>query len=258
MDQVFQEEQAHLTQTYGKLLQIEQESAQALKARLDDAAGDRKSMMEELTWDFSGDVNTETYVEIESVHKIIDAYNLAIDMDTERLEKALLLKRQPYFAKVSLRFKPGAPARDVYIGVAGMTDERGRHFIVDWRSPVAEVYYNQESGRTSYEANGRTIECELLTRRQFDIDHDVLNGCFDTTIAIEDQLLLQSLARQRSDKLQDITTTIQKEQNLVVRHKDVPALLVNGIAGSGKTSVLLQRIAYLPVSYTHLTLPTKA
>lgn len=245
MDQVFQEEQAHLTETYGKLLQIEQESAQALKARLDDAAGDRKTMMEELTWDFSGDVNTETYVEIESVHKIIDAYNLAIDMDTERLEKALLLKRQPYFAKVSLRFKPGAPARDVYIGVAGMTDERGRHFIVDWRSPVAEVYYNQESGRTSYEANGRTIECELLTRRQFDIDHDVLNGCFDTTIAIEDRLLLQSLARQRSDKLQDITTTIQKEQNLVVRHKDVPALLVNGIAGSGKTSVLLQRIAYL-------------
>ena len=58
MDQVFQEEQAHLTQTYGKLLQIEQESAQALKARLDDAAGDRKSMTEELTWDFSGDVNT--------------------------------------------------------------------------------------------------------------------------------------------------------------------------------------------------------
>ena len=245
MDQVFQEEQAHLRETYGKLLQIEEESRSALQARLDEAAGDRGTMMEELTLDLSGEVNTETYVEIEAVHKIIDAYNLAIDMDTERLEKALLLKRQPYFAKVSLRFKPGAAPRDVYIGVAGMTDERGRHFIVDWRSPVAEVYYNQQSGHTSYEANGRTIGCELLTRRQFDIDHDVLNGCFDTTIAIEDQLLLHSLARQRSDKLQDITTTIQREQNLVVRHKDVPALLVNGIAGSGKTSVLLQRIAYL-------------
>lgn len=245
MDQVFQEEQAHLKETYGKLLQIEDESRSALQARLDEAAGDRSTMMEELTLDFTGEVNTETYVEIEAVHKIIDAYNLAIDMDTERLEKALLLKRQPYFAKVSLRFKPGAAPRDVYIGAAGMTDERGRHFIVDWRSPVAEVYYNQESGHTSYEANGRTISCELLTRRQFDIDHDVLNGCFDTTIAIEDRLLLQSLARQRSSKLQDITTTIQREQNLVVRHKDVPALLVNGIAGSGKTSVLLQRIAYL-------------
>lgn len=245
MDEVFAHEQEHLSKTYAKLVEIETQSAQALKERLGDATTDRKSMMEELTWDFTGEVNVETYVEIESMHKIIDAYNLSNDMDIERLDKAHLLKKQPYFAKVSLQFKPGAPARDVYIGTAGMTDERGRHFIVDWRSPVAEVYYNQASGHTSYEANGRTVECELVTRRQFDIDHDKLNGCFDTTIAIEDPLLLQSLARQRSDKMADITTTIQKEQNVVVRHKDVPAMLVNGIAGSGKTSVLLQRIAYL-------------
>ena len=245
MDEVFAHEQEHLSKTYAKLVEIETQSAQALKERLGDATTDRKSMMEELTWDFTGEVNVETYVEIESMHKIIDAYNLSNDMDIERLDKAHLLKKQPYFAKVSLQFKPGAPVRDVYIGTAGMTDERGRHFIVDWRSPVAEVYYNQASGHTSYEANGRTVECELVTRRQFDIDHDKLNGCFDTTIAIEDPLLLQSLARQRSDKMADITTTIQKEQNVVVRHKDVPAMLVNGIAGSGKTSVLLQRIAYL-------------
>ena len=245
MDEIFQQEQQHLSETYAKLLDIEVESAKALKERLGEATGDRKDMMEELTWDFTGEVNVETYVEIEAMHKIIDAYNLANDMDIQRLDKVTLLKKQPYFAKVSLQFRPNAPARDVYIGTAGITDEHGRHFIVDWRSPVAEVYYNQESGRTSYEANGRTIECELLTRRQFDIDHDKLNGCFDTTIAIEDPLLLQSLARQRSDKMADITMTIQKEQNVVVRHKDVPAMLVNGIAGSGKTSVLLQRIAYL-------------
>ncbi len=245
MDDIFEQEQEHLSKTYAKLVDIETQSAKALKERLGDAAGDRKSMMEELTWDFTGEVNVETYVEIESLHKIIDAYNLANDMDIEKLDKVHLLKKQPYFAKVSLQFKPGAPVRDVYIGTAGMTDDRGRHFIVDWRSPVAEVYYNQESGRTSYVANGRTVECDLVTRRQFDIERDKLNGCFDTTIAIEDPLLLQSLARQRSDKMADITTTIQKEQNVVVRHEDVPAMLVNGIAGSGKTSVLLQRIAYL-------------
>ncbi len=245
MDEVFAQEQEHLTKTYAKLVDIETQSAKALKERLGDAMGDRKSMMEELTWDFTGEVNVETYVEIESMHKIIDAYNLSNDMDIERLDRVQLLKKQPYFAKVSLQFKPGGPVRDVYIGTAGMTDERGRHFIVDWRSPVAEVYYNQASGRTSYIANGRTVECELVTRRQFDIEHDKLNGCFDTTIAIEDQLLLQSLARQRSSKMTDITTTIQKEQNVVVRHEDVPAMLVCGIAGSGKTSVLLQRIAYL-------------
>ena len=117
--------------------------------------------------------------------------------------------------------------------------------MVDWRSPVAETYYNQENGQTSYTVNGRTRTVELELRRQFDITRDHLNMYFDTTVAIEDSLLLGALRRHHSEKLKDITATIQREQNQVVRHADVPALLVNGIAGSGKTSVMLQRIAYL-------------
>ena len=244
-NEVFEQEQEHLTQTYAKLVQIERSASAKLQERMGQATGDRSSMMEELTLDFTGEVNVETYVEIEAIHKIIDAYNLANDMDIERMERAHLLRKQPYFAKVALKFKPGQPARDIYIGVAGMTDDDRHRFIVDWRSPVAEVYYNQASGKTSYQANGRTVECELETRRQFDIEHDKLNACFDTTVAIEDPMLLASLSHERSDKMADITATIQKEQNLVVRHEDVPVMLVNGIAGSGKTSVLLQRIAYL-------------
>lgn len=245
MDEVFEQEQQHLKETYGKLVEIERKSSTALQERMGQATGDRSDMMDELTLDLTGEVNVETYVEIEAMHKIIDAYNLANDMDIERMERAHLLRKQPYFAKVSLKFKPGQPARDLYIGVAGMVDDERRRFIVDWRSPVAEVYYNQASGKTSYQANGRTIECELETRRQFDIEHDKLNAYFDTTVAIEDPMLLASLSHQRSDQMADITATIQKEQNLVVRHEDVPVMLVNGIAGSGKTSVLLQRIAYL-------------
>lgn len=129
--------------------------------------------------------------------------------------------------------------------MVGMTDDDYRHFIVDWRSPIAEVYYNQDNGKTSYEANGRTIDCELKLRRQFDIERDLLKALFDTTVAIQDEMLLAALAQNRSSRLSAITATIQKEQNEVIRHEDVPALLVSGIAGSGKTSVLLQRIAYL-------------
>ena len=117
--------------------------------------------------------------------------------------------------------------------------------MVDWRSPVAETYYNQDNGRTSYVADGRTITADLKLRRQFDIEEDRLNAYFDTTVAIQDSLLLASLSKQRTAQMKAITATIQKEQNTVVRHEDVPVLLVSGIAGSGKTSVLLQRIAYL-------------
>ena len=245
MDPVFEEEQQHLSSTFAKLEAIEHELSAALRANLEDALEDKESMLDELALNADSDVHVETMAEYEAMNRIIDAYNLSAEINVEKLHRAQLLLKQPYFAKLQLQFRPGAQPKDVYIGAAGMTDDMRRHFIIDWRSPVAEVYYNQENGRTSYTADGRTIECELKLRRQFDIERDELKAYFDTTVAIQDPLLLQSLSKQRSDKLQAITTTIQKEQNAVIRHDDVPVLLVNGIAGSGKTSVLLQRIAYL-------------
>ena len=244
-DPVFVEEQQHLSDTYQKLRDIERALAKQLEKSLAEALADKENMLDDLAVDFGNGVNLETYVEFEAMHQVIDAYNQTNDIREIELKKAQLLQHRPYFAKVTLQFSPDAPARDVYIGAAGMTDEMQRHFIIDWRSPVAEVYYNQENGHTSYVANGRTIEVDLKLRRQFDIDRDRLNSYFDTTIAIQDPLLLKSLRRERGGKLKDITATIQKEQNTVIRHEDVPALLVAGIAGSGKTSVLLQRIAYL-------------
>lgn len=241
----FEEEQAHLTRTYAKLEQIEESTQRALKKRLSDALGDRANMLDELAVDFNNGVNLETYVEYEAINQVIDSYNLSNEVDIERLDRVHLLLRQPYFAKVVLQFPNSRAPREIYIGACGMTDDAHKHFIVDWRSPIAETYYNQENGPTSYEANGRVINVDLKLRRQFDIQGSTLNACFDTTLPIEDPLLLQSLARGRSAKMRDITATIQKEQNLVIRHEDVPALLVNGIAGSGKTSVLLQRIAFL-------------
>ena len=244
-DPIFEEEQRHLSETYAKLQEIERNLAVQLEKSLAEALADKENMLDDLAMDFGNGVNLETYVEFEAMHQVIDAYNQTNDIREVELKKAQLLQHRPYFAKLTLQFSPGAPARDVYIGAAGMTDEKQRHFIIDWRSPVAEVYYNQANGHTSYVANGRTIEVDLKLRRQFDIDRDTLNAYFDTTVAIQDPLLLKSLRRERGGKLRDITTTIQREQNTVIRHEDVPALLVAGIAGSGKTSVLLQRIAYL-------------
>jgi DNA helicase-2/ATP-dependent DNA helicase PcrA len=93
--------------------------------------------------------------------------------------------------------------------------------------------------------NGNRVDVDLQLRRQYNLEEDRLFSFFDTQVAIEDPMLLQSLASRRTDKMKAITATIQKEQNAVIRSEDVPVLLVNGIAGSGKTSVLLQRIAYL-------------
>lgn len=244
MDPVFQEEQEHLSEAYAKLLAARERLSSRLERNREEAAKDLSDMRDELVLDKSSDVHTETMAELESMNRLVDVYNRTDSIFVEELRHVELLLKQPYFAKVRLKFKSGR-VRDVYLGTAGATDESQRHFIVDWRSPVAETYYNQSNGPTSYVANGKTIEVDLELRRQFDLTRDKLNAYFDTTVAIEDPLLLQSLSKRHSEKLSAITATIQKEQNEVVRHEDVPALVVNGIAGSGKTSVLLQRIAYL-------------
>lgn len=246
MDEVFEQEQAHLSKIYALLEKIRDDLSADIESGHAGAAQDLRDMSEEIRFNFaSADETMETLAAIETLNSVIDAYNQYHDFKVDELRRALLLLRQPYFAKVSLVMRPGRPPRDVYIGAAGMTDERSIPFIVDWRSPVAETYYNQQMGETTYLVEGKPRTVELTLRRQFDIVRDKLNMYFDTTVAIEDSLLLSALKARHSEKLQAITATIQREQNTVVRHEDVPVLLVSGIAGSGKTSVMLQRIAYL-------------
>lgn len=245
-DLVFAEEQAHLSHIYAELVRMADNLADKMRRADEQAAADKLSMSEELAPNFATYADAmETYADFATMNRVIDAYNASQHVDAEKLSSLRLLLRQPYFAKVALRFKPNAEPKELYIGTAGMSDDSCRRMVVDWRSPVAEVYYNQDNGPTSYQANGRTINVDLTLRRQFDIVADKLRAYFDTTVAIQDALLLTSLSQQRTAQMKAITATIQREQNLVVRHEDTPALLVSGIAGSGKTSVLLQRIAYL-------------
>lgn len=245
-DPVFAEEQQHLSETYAKLQTMGRDLLAKMEQNSKNAAEDKLAMVDELTVNLASYADAmETYADFATVNRVIDAYNLAQTVDAEKLTSIQVLLRQPYFAKVALQFKPGQEPKELYIGTAGVADDAYRRLVVDWRSPVAEVYYNQENGPTSYQANGRTINVDLKLRRQFDIEADRLNAYFDTSVAIQDSMLLASLTKQRTSQMQAITATIQKEQNLVIRHEDVPTMLVNGIAGSGKTSVLMQRIAYL-------------
>lgn len=245
-DPVFAEEAAQLAQTYTKLEELHDQLSAELESGHAGAAKDLKDLSDEVRVDFGGaDETLETLAAIETLNAVIDAYNQYHDFSVDKLRRILLLLQRPYFAKVRLQMRAGRPPRDIYIGPAGITDEKRNPLIVDWRSPVAETYYNQQMGPTSYMVDGKERKVTLELRRQFDIVRNELRGYFDTTVAIEDTLLLDTLRRHHTQKLQDITATIQREQNAVVRHEDVDALIVNGIAGSGKTSVLLQRIAYL-------------
>lgn len=243
---IFAQEQEHLSATYKKLKDMEADLEDRISAIAEKAAAEKLDIRENLALNFDGDAESmETYIEFEVMNHSIDQYNIDRDSSTEKLSRVKRLLKAPYFAKVQLRYEPDEEPEEYYIGSTGVSENAMEPLVIDWRSPVAETYYNQDNGRTFYTVEGRRIDVDLLLRRQYELEEDRLQGYFDTQIALEDPLLIRSLTRQRSDKMQAITATIQKEQNAVVRHENVPVLLVNGIAGSGKTSVLLQRIAWL-------------
>ena len=243
---IFEEEQAHLTQTHGRLRVMESELEERIKLISEKAAQEKKDIRSNLSLNFDSDTDSmETYIEFEAMSHSIDQYNIEQDAAKEKLGRVKRLLKAPYFARVTLQFDPEEEPEDYYIGSAGVSENAFEHLVIDWRSPIAETYYNQDNGRTFYMVEGRRVDVDLQLRRQYNLEEDRLHSFFDTQVAIEDPLLLQSLASRRTDKMKAITATIQKEQNAVIRCSDVPVLLVNGIAGSGKTSVLLQRIAYL-------------
>ena len=244
--EIFDNEQKHLTKTYNKLLDMKKDLESQIM-NLDAKATDEKNdIRDNIRFDYAdAETTMETLGEIEVWNRYIDTYNIESSSLGKRLGIVKKLLESPYFAKIQVQFDPSEPVEDYYIGRAAISENGYDQMVIDWRSPIAEVYYNQESGHTSYKVEDRVIPVDLKLRRQFNLNKDKLISFFDTQIAIEDPMLLKSLSQTHTDKMQAITATIQKEQNTVIRYPDVPVLLVNGIAGSGKTSVLLQRIAYL-------------
>ena len=191
----------------------------------------------------------ETYAAIESKNREIDQMNLSLQTAEKELATIERLLKSPYFGKIVVDFLDGESAESFYIGINGFADEESHNLIYDWRSPIAELFYNNTLGDSSYQVNGHMIAVSIENRRQLIVAYDKLIRFFDTSIAIQDDVLLDALEKNDGEKMRDITASIQKEQNSVIRDQSSQTLLVNGVAGSGKTSVIMQRVAYLLYQY---------
>lgn len=155
------------------------------------------------------------------------------------------LKESPYFGRIDFK-EEGEETEPVYIGIRSLMDKKNEEFyIYDWRAPISSVYYDYSPGPASYQTPGGKINGELLLKRQFIIRDGKLISLFDTGVTIGDELLLEVLGNNANSMMKSIVATIQKEQNQIIRNEKSKYLLVQGVAGSGKTSAALQRVAYL-------------
>ncbi len=160
-----------------------------------------------------------------------------------RLEKII---ERPYFARIDFRFEEDPQAEHIYIGRSSLTEKKAREiYVYDWRSPIAGVFYRCALGKAFYEAPGGIVEGELQRKRQYEIADSVLKFYFDADMTINDEFLRLLLSKNTSPQMKAIVETIQKEQDIVIRNMESDLLMVQGVAGSGKTSIALHRAAYL-------------
>lgn len=161
------------------------------------------------------------------------------------LEKA---SSNPYFARIDFKAITDSDFKKIYIGRNGISKD-GKVLITDWRAPISSLYYDSSTGKTSYKSPTGDVLGEVALKRQYDIENGKLIEYFDVDLVSSDNLLQKYLNANNDSRLKSIVATIQSEQNDIIRRPIDENVIIQGVAGSGKTTVALHKIAYLVYNY---------
>lgn len=167
-----------------------------------------------------------------------------VKMFSERKTKLLRVKDSSYFGCIDYCDDSTNKNEKIYIGKIGISDFKGNVHVVDWRAPICSLYYDQEVGKVMYKSPEKHTG-EMTLKSQITIKDGKLIDVIDTSMLTKDELILPYLQVSATDKMKDIVASIQQEQNQIIRYPLNRNIIVQGVAGSGKTSVALHRIAYL-------------
>ena len=209
----------------------------------DDVYQDEENLLEfkKMMWE-----NSTSFDEAE-MQQVMAATSLEAEKVLQKqryFKKLCQIKNKPYFASIVFKDEKGK-IYNIYISLTYLKDDKLNNILYDWRSPICSLFYDYETGPCSYTAPGGEYKGELKRKRQYKIENNQLVGVFDNSLNIDDEVLQEVLATESSEKMKNVVNTIQQEQNQVIRNLEDDNLIVQGIAGSGKTTVALHRIAFL-------------
>lgn len=152
----------------------------------------------------------------------------------------------PYFGRIDFQEKRHSRPVPVYIGTRTFYDPANKmNLIYDWRAPIAGMFYDHELGKASYLSPGGEVKGEISLKRQYRIRNGKMEYMLESALTVHDDILQKELSSHADDKMKNIVATIQREQNRIIRNEQAHVLIIQGVAGSGKTSIALHRIAYL-------------
>lgn len=179
----------------------------------------------------------------EAAVKLTEAQYQRNETEIRRLRK---MENSPYFGRVDFTESETGENSTVYIGIFSLTEEESREiYVVDWRAPVSSMFYQFDLGPAWYQVNDYKNEVEMTGKKQYKIEEGRLLSVYDTNSSMYDDILGEVLSKQADHKLKVIVGSIQKEQNAAIRSDTRHSCLIYGLAGSGKTSIGLHRLAYV-------------
>ena len=180
-----------------------------------------------------------------------------VELYTKMIRGYGAARLKPYFGKIN--FDSEGENNILYIGKYGVSDfhKSGaeKPLVIDWRAPVSELYYSTSFGKTGYDAYGEYIEADVHLKTSFDIENAELLGFYDSDVMANDELLIKYLSQNKDTVLSDIVATIQQDQNTIIRLTPYKNVIVQGVAGSGKTTVAIHRISYLLYNFSEALSP---
>ncbi|MFE8699282.1 RNA polymerase recycling motor HelD [Cytobacillus sp. FJAT-54145] len=192
----------------------------------------------------------ETYFSIKQQAQLLSERERSQSHLGKELKTLGRLKYSPYFGRVDFKEDGEQKSESIYLGITSLMDQNEENFLIyDWRAPISSIYYDYSPGKAEYNTLEGNIKGEMELKRQFIIRNSKIEGMFDTGITIGDEILQEVLGNNANTQMKSIVATIQKEQNQIIRNEKSKVLLVQGVAGSGKTSAALQRVAYLLYRY---------
>ncbi|MDY2886066.1 MAG: AAA family ATPase, partial [Bariatricus sp.] len=201
--------------------------------------------MNEYYWENYTEMDQYGYENFDNQQALLAQVNA--NQENQRMKSRLLkMLDSPFFGSVDFVYAGEDEAETFYIGIGNFAEERGSvPLIYDWRAPVSSLFYDYDKGPASYEAPAGVLEGEISSKWQYKIRGGRMIYEFESDMKIDDDILKQELGESSDVKLKNIVRTIQKEQNKIIRNTKDRIMIIQGAAGSGKTSVALHRIAYL-------------
>ena len=226
----------------------------SLKKSIKSAEGEARELnshfFDDVKLDYDGySTSMETALSIHQQQQLLSEREHAWQHSAKQLDTVERLEKRPYFARVDFKENGEDKPETIYIGLGSFADKDDHFLIYDWRAPISSIYYDGKLGKVTYNSPEGEITVDMTKKRQFMIEDGKIINMFDTNESIGDQMLLSVLSEKSSTQMKSIVTTIQREQNKIIRNTSADLLFVQGAAGSGKTSAILQRIAFLLYRY---------